>query len=115
MDDIVAVIAEVSRVLRPPDLHDWHRFIGSRDPRDLARRNGMVVRGVQGVSVRVRDVPAAIRAMVELRRNRISYAEAGSRVRLCLSRSQAVAYIGYALRTDSESSRDHPPDVCRRR
>jgi 2-polyprenyl-6-hydroxyphenyl methylase/3-demethylubiquinone-9 3-methyltransferase len=134
VDDIAAVIAEVSRVLRPggvfvfslpnrtllsnlvliqiaqrnwatrvlpPDLHDWYRFIGSRDLCDLARHHGLVVHEVQGVSVRFRDVPAAIRAMVGLRRSRISYADAGSRVRLCLSRSRAVAYVGYALRTDS--------------
>jgi 2-polyprenyl-6-hydroxyphenyl methylase/3-demethylubiquinone-9 3-methyltransferase len=134
VDDIAAVIAEVSRVLRPggvfvfslpnrtllsnlvliqiaqrnwatrvlpPDLHDWYRFIGSRDLCDLARHHSLVVQEVQGVSLRSRDVPAAIRAMVELRTRRISYAEAGSRVRLCLSRSRAVAYMGYALRTDS--------------
>ena len=93
-------IAQRNRVTRvlPPDLHDWNRFIGSRDLRDLARRHGLVVQHVQGVSIRVRDVPSAARAMVDLRRNRISYADAGSRVRLCLSRSRAVAYVGYALK-----------------
>jgi hypothetical protein len=58
-----------------------------------------VLQNVQGVSIRIRDLPAAVRAMVGLRRKRISYAEAGSRVRLSLSRSRAVAYMGYAFKT----------------
>jgi 2-polyprenyl-6-hydroxyphenyl methylase/3-demethylubiquinone-9 3-methyltransferase len=86
-----------TRVL-PQDLHDWDRFICSRDLRNLARSRGLDVQEVQGVSIRVRDVPAAIRVMVDLRRKRISYGEAESRVRLHLSRSRAVAYVGYALK-----------------
>jgi 2-polyprenyl-6-hydroxyphenyl methylase/3-demethylubiquinone-9 3-methyltransferase len=87
-----------SRVL-PQDLHDWDRFIGSRDLSDLAGRHGLAIQQVQGVSIRVRDLPAAVRAMVHLRKKRISYAEAGTRVQLHLSRSRAVAYAGYALKT----------------
>jgi 2-polyprenyl-6-hydroxyphenyl methylase/3-demethylubiquinone-9 3-methyltransferase len=86
-----------TRVL-PPHLHDWDRFIGSKDLSELARRHDLVVQRVHGVSIRARDVPAAVRALVALRRNRISYADAGSRVRLCLSSSLAVAYMGYALK-----------------
>ena len=86
----------ITRVL-PPDLHEWDRFIGSRDLIELARRHNLIVHEVHGVSVRVRDLPAAVRAMVNLRRRRISYSEAGARVQLRLSRSRAVAYIGYAV------------------
>jgi 2-polyprenyl-6-hydroxyphenyl methylase/3-demethylubiquinone-9 3-methyltransferase len=87
----------ITRVL-PPDLHDWDRFIGSRDLTELVRRHNLIVHEVHGVSVRIRDLPAAVGAMVNLRRRRISYSEAGSRVRLRLSRSRAVAYMGYAVK-----------------
>jgi 2-polyprenyl-6-hydroxyphenyl methylase/3-demethylubiquinone-9 3-methyltransferase len=86
-----------TRVL-PRDLHDWDRFIGPRDLRRLARSHDLAVQQVHGVSIRVRDVPAAIRTMVDLRRKRISYADAGSRVRLSMGRTRAVAYLGHALR-----------------
>jgi 2-polyprenyl-6-hydroxyphenyl methylase/3-demethylubiquinone-9 3-methyltransferase len=132
VEDVGAVIAEISRVIRPggvfvfslpnrtvlsrlvlidvaqrnkvtrvlpQDLHDWSRFIGSRNLGDLIQRHGLVLQNTQGVSIRIRDLPAAVRAMVGLRRKRISYAEAGSRVRLSLSRSRAVAYMGYAFKT----------------
>jgi 2-polyprenyl-6-hydroxyphenyl methylase/3-demethylubiquinone-9 3-methyltransferase len=93
----VAQRNRITRVL-PRGLHDWRCFIGSRDFRRLARHHDLDVQHVQGVSIRVRDIPAAVRALVDLRRKRINYAEAGSRVRLCLSRSRAVAYVGYALK-----------------
>jgi len=93
-------IAQRNRITRvlPQDLHDWRCFIGSRDLRRLARRHDLRVQHVQGVSIRVFDIPAAVRALVQLRRKQINYAEAGSRVQLCLSRFQAVAYVGYALK-----------------
>ena len=50
------------RVL-PHDLHDWNRFIGSRDLSDLARHHGLEIQRVQGVSIGIRDLPAAVRAM----------------------------------------------------
>jgi len=86
----------ITRVL-PRGLHDWDRFICSRDLTKLARHHNLIVHEVHGVSVRVRDLPAAVGAMVNLRRRRINYSEAGARVRLRLSRSRAVAYIGYAV------------------
>jgi 2-polyprenyl-6-hydroxyphenyl methylase/3-demethylubiquinone-9 3-methyltransferase len=140
VQDSAAVIAEVSRVLRPggvfvftlpnrtllsklvlvdlaqrfrairvlpQDLHDWDRFIGSRDLRHLARRHGLAVLQVRGISIRIRDVPAGVRAMVDLRRGRISYADAGLKVRLRLSRSLGVAYVGYALKTQPRRSTAH--------
>ena len=85
----------------PSGLHDWDRFIGSRDLTELARHHNLIVHEVHGVSVPVRDLPAAVWAMVNLRRRRISYSEAGARVRLRLSRSRAVAYIGYAIKGTS--------------
>jgi 2-polyprenyl-6-hydroxyphenyl methylase/3-demethylubiquinone-9 3-methyltransferase len=93
-------IAQHNRFTRvlPKDLHDWNRFIGSRDLCGLARRHGLEVQDIQGVSIRTRDVPGALRALLELRRKRISYGSAGSRVQLRLSRSRAVAYVGYALK-----------------
>jgi 2-polyprenyl-6-hydroxyphenyl methylase/3-demethylubiquinone-9 3-methyltransferase len=93
----------ITRVL-PPGLHDWGRFIGSRDLTELARRHKLIVHEVHGVSVGVRDLPAAVGAMVSLRRRRISYSDAASRVRLRLSRSRAVAYMGYAVKAGQRRS-----------
>lgn len=134
VEDPSAVMAEISRVLRPggvfvfslpnrtllsrlvlidiaqrnrftrvlpKHLHDWNRLIGSTDLRDLAQRHGLTVQEVQGVSVGTRDVPRALLALVDLRRRRISYGDAGSKVQLRLSRSRAIAYVGYALKTRS--------------
>ena len=86
-----------TRVL-PRHLHEWDRFIGPRDLRNLARRHNLAVQQVRGVSIRVRDVPATLWAIADLRRKRINYAAAGSRVRLSLSRTRAVAYVGHALK-----------------
>jgi 2-polyprenyl-6-hydroxyphenyl methylase/3-demethylubiquinone-9 3-methyltransferase len=93
-------IAQRNRYTRvlPRDLHDWNRFIGPRDLRRLARRHDLAVQQVRGVSIRVRDVPATFRALADLRRRRINYADAGSRVRLSLGRTRAVAYVGHALK-----------------
>lgn len=97
---IMIDLAQRNRITRvlPHDVHEWGRFVGSRDLSNIARRHDLLVEDVRGVSIRVRDVPAAALAMVALRRNRISCAEAGSRVRLHLGRSRAVAYVGYALK-----------------
>jgi 2-polyprenyl-6-hydroxyphenyl methylase/3-demethylubiquinone-9 3-methyltransferase len=86
-----------TRVL-PRDLHDWNRFIGPRELRRLARRHDLAVQEVRGVSIRVRDVPATLWALADLRRRRINYADAGSRVQLSLGRTRAVAYVGHALK-----------------
>jgi 2-polyprenyl-6-hydroxyphenyl methylase/3-demethylubiquinone-9 3-methyltransferase len=99
----VAQRNSITRVL-PPGLHDWGRFIGSRDLTELARRHSLIVQEVHGVSLRVRDLPAAVGAMVNLRRRRISYSDAASRVRLRLSRSRAVAYMGYAVKVGQRKS-----------
>jgi 2-polyprenyl-6-hydroxyphenyl methylase/3-demethylubiquinone-9 3-methyltransferase len=93
----------VTRVL-PPGLHDWERFIGSRDLTELLRHHELIVHEVHGVSVRIRDLPVAVGAMVNLRRRRISYSEAGSRVRLRFSRSRAIAYIGYAVKANRSTT-----------
>jgi 2-polyprenyl-6-hydroxyphenyl methylase/3-demethylubiquinone-9 3-methyltransferase len=93
-------IAQHNRFTRvlPKHLHDWNRFIGSRDLCGLARHHGLAVQEIRGVSIRARDMPGALRAMADLRFKRVSYGSAGSRVQLRLSRSRAVAYVGYALK-----------------
>ena len=87
----------LTRVL-PQDLHEWNRFIGPADLRRRLLRNDLMVTEVHGVSITPSSIPATIAAMLRLRLGRISYADAGSRVQLQLSRSRAVAYIGYAVK-----------------
>ena len=97
---VLIYVAQGNRLTRvlPRDLHDWSRFIGTKDLRDLARRHDLAVRDLQGVSIRARDMPAAACALVGLRRNRSTYADAGSKIRLHLSRLRAISYIGYAFK-----------------
>jgi 2-polyprenyl-6-hydroxyphenyl methylase/3-demethylubiquinone-9 3-methyltransferase len=132
VEDAEAVVAEISRVLRPggllvfsmpnrtllshlvlidlaqrfwptrvlpADLHDWNRFIRPTEFRELAQHHDLVVNDIEGVGVRPRHLLAAGAALVALRAGRLTYAKAGSRVRLRLSGSTAIAYIGTATRT----------------
>jgi 2-polyprenyl-6-hydroxyphenyl methylase/3-demethylubiquinone-9 3-methyltransferase len=131
VEDPDAVVAEISRVLRPggllvfsmpnrtflsrlvlidlaqrfwptrvlpKGLHDWTRFIRPTEFRELAQRHRLVVGDIQGVATRLRHLPAAVGVLVALRAGRITYAEAGSRVHLRLSRATSIAYIGVATK-----------------
>jgi hypothetical protein len=49
-----------------------------------------------GVHPRLRDVPAAVRGVVGLLTRRLSYAEAGHRIRFTAGPDPAIAYQGYA-------------------
>jgi 2-polyprenyl-6-hydroxyphenyl methylase/3-demethylubiquinone-9 3-methyltransferase len=89
----------------PDDLHEWDRFITPTEFHELATRNGLVVTDLQGVSLPLRHIPSAIAALIALKRGRISYATAGARVHLGLSRSRSVAYIGTATKTQHTSDR----------
>jgi 2-polyprenyl-6-hydroxyphenyl methylase/3-demethylubiquinone-9 3-methyltransferase len=84
-----------TRVL-PSDLHDWTRFVRPTEFQELAQRHRLVVGDIQGVAIRLRHLPAAVAAVVALRTGRITYANAGSRVHLRLSRATSIAYIGTA-------------------
>jgi 2-polyprenyl-6-hydroxyphenyl methylase/3-demethylubiquinone-9 3-methyltransferase len=87
-----------TRIL-PSELHDWTRFIRPTEFRELAQRHRLVVGDVHGMAIRLRHLPAAVVALVALRTSQITYAEAGSRVHLRLSRTISIAYIGVATRT----------------
>lgn len=89
----------------PDDLHDWNRFITPGEFDELATRNSLVVTDLAGVSLSLRHIPSAIAALIALKRRRISYAAAGARVQLGLSRSTSVAYIGTATKTQNASDR----------
>jgi len=84
-----------TRVL-PSDLHVWTRFIRPTEFRELAQRHRLVVGDIQGVGIRICHLPAAVAALIALRTGQITYATAGSRVQLGLSRATAIAYIGTA-------------------
>ncbi len=86
-----------TRVL-PSDLHDWARFIRPTEFRRVAQRHHLVIGDIQGMAIRRRHLPAAVAALAALRAGRISYAKAGSRIHLRLSRATSIAYIGLATR-----------------
>lgn len=86
-----------TRIL-PGDLHDWKQFIRPKEFRELAQRHDLVVRNIQGVGVRIRHVPSTVSALLALRAGRITYAAAGSRIQLGLSRATIFAYMGVATK-----------------
>ncbi|MFV1960321.1 MAG: bifunctional 2-polyprenyl-6-hydroxyphenol methylase/3-demethylubiquinol 3-O-methyltransferase UbiG [Acidimicrobiia bacterium] len=143
VDDVGAVVAEISRVLRPDgllvfsmpnrtllsrlvlidlaqrlwptrilptDLHDWYRFVRPLEFSELAQRHDLVVRDIQGVGIRLRHVPSAVKALLALRTGRITYGAAGSRIQLELGRAKTIAYIGVATKTPTVASEDKARD-----
>jgi 2-polyprenyl-6-hydroxyphenyl methylase/3-demethylubiquinone-9 3-methyltransferase len=84
--------------LLPADLHDWDKFIRPEEFKEMARRDGLVVSDIRSLSIPPGEILGAARALLALRRGRISYAEAGRRIHLGLSANKAIAYMGTATR-----------------
>ena len=84
-----------SRVL-PRGLHSHDAFVPTGQLRDGWERLGLVPIGFTGVGIRFRRVPAALAAILRLRRGAITYGEAGAAIELAESRSSAIAYLASA-------------------
>jgi len=82
--------------LLPADTHRWEWFITPREMDAYLRAAGLRPIHRVGVRLRLRDVPAAIRGVVGLLTRRLSYAEAGRRIRFTAGPDPAIAYQGYA-------------------
>jgi 2-polyprenyl-6-hydroxyphenyl methylase/3-demethylubiquinone-9 3-methyltransferase len=82
--------------LLPPDTHRWDRFI-TPDEMDGYLRDARL-RPVHrtGVRLRLRDLPAAAVAIVGLLSRRLSYADAGRRIRFTVGPDTGIAYQGFA-------------------
>lgn len=82
--------------LLPADTHRWDRFI-TPDEMDGYLRDARL-RPVHrtGVRLRLRDLPAAAVAIVGLLSRRLSYADAGRRIRFTVGSDTGIAYQGFA-------------------
>ena len=85
--------------LLPADTHRWDRFITPREMDASMRSAGLRPIHRIGVRLRIRDVPAAVRGVVGLLTRRLSYAEAGRRIRFTAGPDPAIAYQGYARKS----------------
>jgi 2-polyprenyl-6-hydroxyphenyl methylase/3-demethylubiquinone-9 3-methyltransferase len=82
--------------LLPPELHEWDRFIRPEELGELLIGNGLRINEVRGLGLSRTDVPGAVAASLALKRQRVTYAEAGRRVRLRIGDSTQLAYLGAA-------------------
>lgn len=82
--------------LLPADTHRWDRFI-TPDEMDGYLRDARL-RPVHrtGVRLRLRDLPAAAVAIVGLLSRRLSYSDAGRRIRFTVGSDTGIAYQGFA-------------------
>jgi len=81
--------------MMPPGLHDWRMFIR---PSELLRalvRHGLVPGGITGLKPRANPV-RLVRALVRLKRGRLTYAAAVREMDVAESSDTSVSYIGYA-------------------
>ncbi len=84
--------------LAPPNLHDWKMFIKPHELHDLMFRYGIENRESVGISSGVSAIQL-MRTILKLKRGEITYGEFGRRAGLQASRSTAVAYMGYGIKS----------------
>ena len=84
-----------TRVL-PRGLHSHAAFVNPRELWSWCRDVGLNRVDLTGIGLRVEHLPAAVGALVRLRRGSLSHAEAGRAIALTESRSSAVAYLATA-------------------
>lgn len=88
-----------TRVL-PPRLHEWNHLIRPNELRRMMLSRRLRIDEVKGLTVSPTDIPRAIRALVQLKRQRIGYAMAGEQIRLRSNGNTALAYLGAATLLD---------------
>lgn len=85
-----------TRVL--PDLHGWEAFLTPAELTTMLADNGFSTRRLTGIGIKARPWPATLTALALLKAGRISYAEAGRRIRLTIANHTRLGMIGYAER-----------------
>jgi 2-polyprenyl-6-hydroxyphenyl methylase/3-demethylubiquinone-9 3-methyltransferase len=81
----------------PADLHVWKMFVKPRELKSLLRKNHLEWKEHQGIKPNL-SVP---RILCYLRRRvggKLSYRDLGKKIRMVEGRSQAVMYMGYAVK-----------------
>lgn len=84
-----------TRVL-PRWLHEWDWFIRPDELSEMLNEHNIRIEEVRGLSIPPMALPRAARALVNLKRGRVTYAEAGRRIRLRTVAITQVANLGTA-------------------
>jgi len=83
--------------VQPPNLHDWDMFIKPEELREVLGRHALDDRELVGLQPRVSPL-ALFRTLRGVRKGTLSYAEAGQRLNMGVTRDMSELYMGYALR-----------------
>ena len=81
----------------PPNLHDWDQFITPAELRGTLARHHLDHQDMAGMSPGA-ALPVLWRAVRQLKKRKISYAEFGRRASFGLTRDTRISYIGHATR-----------------
>ena len=92
-------LAQQWRLTRLTDVafHDWDMFITPAELTVILTRHGLALGELTGLGARARPV-TVLRGLAAARRGRITYGEFSRRLDAGPVRSQAVSYMGYAVR-----------------
>ncbi len=81
----------------PAGLHVWEMFIKPRELRSLLRENHLEWKEHRGISANI-SVLRILRFLRKRASGRLSFRDLGEKIRLVEGRSQAVMYMGYAVK-----------------
>jgi 2-polyprenyl-6-hydroxyphenyl methylase/3-demethylubiquinone-9 3-methyltransferase len=87
----------------PPNLHDWKMFIKPRELEEIMTRHSLRQQEIVGLRPRAPGwtLPGIF---FQLRRGRITYADAGRRLNMGETTNTHEVYMGFALREGPRSS-----------
>jgi len=85
--------------IMPPNLHDWQMFIKPSELQAIMTRHGLRHQEIVGVRPRA-PVWRVARMFFQLRRGRITYAEASRGLDMGATSNTQEAYMGFALREE---------------
>jgi 2-polyprenyl-6-hydroxyphenyl methylase/3-demethylubiquinone-9 3-methyltransferase len=80
------------------NLHDWHMFITAAELRAVLARLGLENHAIVGINPTGNPL-RALRALFQLKRGDISYAEIGTRIPMAVGTRTPIQYAGYALKS----------------
>jgi 2-polyprenyl-6-hydroxyphenyl methylase/3-demethylubiquinone-9 3-methyltransferase len=86
--------------VQPKDLHDWNMFIKPGELQAVLNRHALDKRHLVGLKPRVSPI-RLFRTLRGVRKGKVSYAEAGERLNMGVTRDVSELYMGYALRGSS--------------
>jgi 2-polyprenyl-6-hydroxyphenyl methylase / 3-demethylubiquinone-9 3-methyltransferase len=79
------------------NLHDWRMFITPAELRAVLATHDLTCREIVGINPAGNPL-RALRALYQLKRGRISYAEIGARIPMAVGTRAPIQYAGYAIK-----------------